>query len=190
MKKIFVQKGSIYRKLIAILVTLTAGAMLSGCGGDNLDDLRGYVKEVQSRKKARIEPLPELKPYETFTYAAGDRRDPFEAALRPATAPLTATAQNAGTSGLSPDLARRKEALEEFSLDTLRMVGSLEQQADIWAIIQANDGTIHRIRPGNYAGQNHGKVINITEEKVDLIEIAPDGLGGWVEREASLALSD
>lgn len=190
MKKLLQQKVSACNRFTAVLMTVAASVMLSGCGGDDLDDLREYVKEVQSRKKARIEPLPELKPYETFTYAAGERRDPFEPALRPATAPLATAAQNAGTSGLAPDLNRRKEALEEFPLDTLRMVGSLEQMGDIWAIIQANDGTIHRVKPGNYAGQNHGKVINITESKVDLIEIAPDGLGGWVEREASLALSE
>jgi len=165
--------------------------VLSGCGGDNLGDLREYIEDVKSRKKARIEPLPELKPYETFIYEANDRRDPFDGALTAAPSALASNvASGAKGSGIQPDSNRRKEALEEFPLDSLRMVGSLEQSSGIWAIIKASNGTVHRVKTGNYAGQNHGKITSINENEIKLLEIAPDGLGGWIEREASLALSE
>ena len=93
-------------------------------------------------------------------------------------------------SGISPVADRPQEPLEEFPLDSLRMVGTLERNEDSWALIKASDDTIHRIKPGNYIGQNHGKIISVNEYAVDLTEIIPDGMGGWMERHASVALSE
>jgi len=165
------------------------GATLVGCATENFDDLRAYVDEVKARKTARIEPLPVLKPYETFVYHATDlTRDPFTTGDKVGQQETVATAR--GTSGIRPDFNRRKETLEEFSLDTLRMVGSLAKGDEMWGIISASDGTVHRIKAGNYVGQNHGKITHISEERIALIEIVSDGLGGWIEQEASLALSE
>ncbi|MDH5191011.1 MAG: pilus assembly protein PilP [Gammaproteobacteria bacterium] len=180
------------KNLISLRVlTITFVAItLVACGSDNLGDLRDYVADVKSRKKARIQPLPELKPHETFFYEASNRRDPFEEALTAQPETLAKTTSNGNAKGLRPDANRRKEALEEFPLDTLRMVGSLEQKSSMWAIIKASDGTVHRVKTGNYVGQNHGKITQVREDEIKLLEIAPDGLGGWIERDASLALSE
>ncbi len=93
-------------------------------------------------------------------------------------------------SGIRPDVNRPREALEEYPLDSLRMVGTLEQGGQMWALVRAEDGTIHRVQPGNYVGQNYGRITRITESKIELVEIVPDGLGGWMERPATLALSE
>lgn len=165
---------------------LALGLGLAGCGGGNTDDLRTFVSDVRGRQQARIEPLPEFKPYETFLYQASDMRSPFS----PGT-PSQAEQVLAGNgSTLHPDANRPREALEDFPLDTLRMVGTLEQHGQSWGLVLASDGTIHRVQPGNYAGQNHGKIKEITEYEIALTEIVPDGLGGWMERPASLALSE
>ncbi len=133
------------------------GVMLTGCGGDNMQDLRDYVAEVKTRKKGRIEPLPEIKQIETYVYSAGDRRDPFTPSVSgsPEAAPV---AEN----GLAPDPLRRKEELEGFSLDSIRMVGTLEQKESIWGLVTTKDGTIFRVKPGNYMGQNNGQITRIS----------------------------
>jgi len=165
---------------------LALGLSLAGCSNSNTDDLRSFVSDVRGRQQARIEPLPEFKPYETFLYQASELRSPFS----PGT-PSQAEQVLAGSgSNIHPDANRPREALEDFPLDTLRMVGTLEQHGQSWGLVLASDGTIHRIQPGNYAGQNHGRIKEITEYEIALTEIVPDGLGGWMERPASLALSE
>ncbi|HSG12095.1 MAG TPA: pilus assembly protein PilP [Gammaproteobacteria bacterium] len=171
------------------LILAAAIYTLAGCSGDPTIDLAEYVKEVKNQHRSAIEPLPEFKPYESFSYAAADLRDPF-------TAPAFSHQQAAvisdkpASSGIKPDFERPTEPLEEFPLDSLRMVGTLEQLKDNWALINDTDGTIHRVQPGNYAGQNHGKITRITDFEVELTEIVPDGIGGWIERQASIAISE
>lgn len=174
-----------YPLVVAALSLAMAG--LTGCGGANTQDLERYVQEVTAQQPSRIEPLPEFKPYETFLYAAEDLRSPFIAtdAVRP-DAPLA----QAGGNGIQPDLQRPREPLEASPLDALRMVGTLEQFGESWGLVRMIDGTIHRVQPGNYLGHNHGKISRITENRIELTEIIPDGLGGWQERQASLALSE
>lgn len=167
---------------------LAVGLTLTGCGGSNTEDLQQFVADVRNRQPTKIEPLPEFKPYETFLYQAGDLRSPFDpGAGGQAEQALAGTGSN---NGLRPDSNRPREPLEEFPLDTLRMVGTLSQQGQSWGLVLANDGTIHRVQPGNYLGQNHGKIKQISEFEIELLEIVPDGLGGWMERPASLALSE
>jgi type IV pilus assembly protein PilP len=153
---------------------------LSGCADGN-DDLRARIEEIKSRPGGRIEPLPEVKPYETFSYAAADQRSPFEAG-----APATAGVQN----GLRPDTNRPREFLEQFSLDTLKMVGTLDLGGRNYGLIQSRDGLVHRVLPGNHLGQNDGRITAVEEGKISLIEIVPDGMGGFIERPAALALRD
>ena len=93
-------------------------------------------------------------------------------------------------SGIRPDTTRRKEELEAYSLDTLRMVGTLTMNDELWALIKASDGTIHRIKKGNYVGLNYGEIIRILDDRIELMEIVPDKPGTWREQQASLALAE
>jgi type IV pilus assembly protein PilP len=167
------------------IVTLSCG--LLACSSDPTADLEEYVEKVKSQQTSRIDPLPEFKPYESFAYQAADLRGPF---TEPTFSHPQATTTQASNNGLKPDFDRPTEPLEEFPLDSLRMVGTLEQNDENWALINDTDGTIHRVQPGNYAGQNHGKITRVTEFEVELTEIVPDGIGGWLERQASIAISE
>jgi type IV pilus assembly protein PilP len=151
-----------------------------------MSDLQSWVSQVLARKSRKIEPLPEIKPYEVYAYASKAARDPFESFVKDE--PERPEEQVQITSGIHPDFDRNREELEAFPLDSLRMVGTVEKDQDIWGIILASEGTIYRIQVGNYMGRNHGKISNIQEDRVELTEIIPDGLGGWQERQASLAL--
>jgi type IV pilus assembly protein PilP len=163
---------------VALLASMLA--LLAGCGND-LDDLQAQVDEIKSRPGTGIEPLPEVKPYETFDYAATEERSPFEPGMAP-----SANAPNA----IRPDQNRTREFLEQFSLDTLRMVGTVKLQGRFYGLVQTNDGLVHRVLPGNHLGQADGRVTTIEEGKISLIEIVPDGMGGFIERPAALALSE
>ncbi len=164
---------------------LLSMALLAGCAGGGLSDLQQYVEEVKAREPRQIDPLPELKQVETYVYKTGERRTPFhlggggldEDSVKP-------------TSGISPDPLRRKEELEQFPLDSLRMVGSLEEEDTIWALVTARDGTLFRVHAGNYMGENHGQITHVSEDQIGLTEIVPDGTSGWKERQASVALSE
>jgi len=168
--------------LVAILAL-----MMAACSGDNLGDLRNFVKQEEAKPGGRVEPIPEVKPFESFAYRPAGRKSPFEPwGLSTGTAKATAAKKG----GLHPDLNRRREALEAFPLDTLKMVGTVTQKDGKWAIIKAPDNLIYRVTIHNYLGQNHGHIIKIRDDKVELVEIVPDGLGGWQERRASLVLAD
>ncbi len=170
----------------ALAAALLAGS-LAACAGNNTEDLRSYVESVKSRQHARVEPLPEFAPFETHLYNAMNARDPFTPPSYSTPKSQVATTSNGG---LTPDFNRPREPLESEPLDSLRMVGTLGRDQESWALIRMSDSTIHRVKPGNYVGQNHGKIVNITESEVEVTEIVPDGLGGWIERQASLALSE
>lgn len=175
-------------KLIQPLAALVAlSSVLAGCSTSNTQDLQEFVKATRNKQNSRIEPLPEFKPYETFLYQASNLRNPFAPSV---SGQLDRMLKPEDGSGIHPDVNRPREALEDYPLDTLRMVGTLEQDGNSWALVQASDNTIHRVQPGNYLGQNHGKIIHIDEYEIELMEIVPDGLGGWMERPASLALSE
>jgi type IV pilus assembly protein PilP len=152
----------------------------AGCSSD-LDELQQKVAEIKSRPGERIEPLPEIKPYESFTYAASSLRSPFIPS-----APVRSDVANA----VRPDSKRPREFLEQFPIDTMKMVGTLQLQGRTYGLVQGKDGLVHRVLPGNYMGQNDGRVISITPTKISIIEIIPDGVGGYIERPAALALNE
>ena len=166
------------RRWLLAAIPLLALA-LGGCGGDN-GDLRRYIEDVKARKSKDIEPIPQIQPYQPFTYIAEGRRDPF------AKAPSARASGPGG--GVMPDLKRNREPLEEFPLDALRMVGTLSIRGQQFALIRAPDAVVHRITVGNYMGQNYGKVMGITDAEISLKEIVPDGFGGYIERPATLVL--
>ncbi|HUS23683.1 MAG TPA: pilus assembly protein PilP [Candidatus Binatia bacterium] len=165
-----------------LAVATTVAALLAGCSGD-MNDLEQYAAEVKGRKSRAIDPIPQPKPYEPFSYAPGDRRDPFLAVLQ-------SREDLSGAAGaIRPDTNRPKEPLEEFSLDALRMVGTIVQKGHAYALLKAPDGVVHRVSIGDHMGQNFGKVTDISETEITLTEIIPDGLGGWMQRPATIALA-
>ena len=165
-----------------LIIMVFVAAFLSGCAKD-VSDLEQYIAEVHAKKGGRIEPLPQIKPYDTFVYSASDLRSPFLPAVedRP---------ENAFTSTVRPDQTRAREFLERFPLDTLRMVGTLELGGGAYALIKDADGLLHRVREGNHMGQSEGRITEISGSEIKLIEIISDGLGGYIERPAAVVLSD
>lgn len=165
--------------LAALVVTL----ILGGCGDSGMADLEQYVEKVKTRDPGPIEPLPDVKQIDTFVYEPRDRRDPFVADARGEEAAAAAPG-----SSLAPDPLRRKEELEQFSLDALRMVGTLEQNQTMWGLVRTQGGDLHRVRVGNYMGQNNGQITRIGEDAIELTEVVSDGPGAWREREATVQL--
>ncbi len=164
-----------------LLLVLSLG--LVACGGD-MDDLDQYINEIKARPGGRIDPLPEITPYEVFTYVADVEgiRSPF--------VPDTPQATGTAAGGTRPDPDRSREYLEGFPLDTLGMVGTLYIGDTMYGLVQTSDGLIHRVVPGNYMGQNDGRITDISESEITLVEIISDGIGGYIERDAAISLSD
>jgi type IV pilus assembly protein PilP len=164
------------------LLPLAALAMLAlaGCSND-MEKLEQQVAEIKGRPGERIEPLPEIKPYESFTYNAASLRSPFVP---------SAPVRSDMASGVRPDVKRPREFLEQFPLDTMRMVGTLQLQGRNYGLVQGKDGLVHRVLPGSFMGQNDGRILSITATRISIIEIVPDGLGGYIERPAALALTE
>jgi len=165
------------------LILSLAVVGMTACSSDN-DDLDQYINEVKARPGGRIAPLPEITPYEIFTYVADAEqiRSPFV----PDTPQVTAGRGG----GPRPVEDRSPEFLEGHSLDTLRMVGTLDISETLFGLVQTSDGLIHRVVPGNYMGQNDGRITGITESEIDIVEIISDGIGGYIERDAAISLSD
>jgi type IV pilus assembly protein PilP len=153
---------------------------LSGCASD-MDKLQAQVADIKSRPGERIEPLPEIKAYQSFTYNASNMRSPFVP---------SAPVRNDVANSVRPDSKRTREFLEQFPLDTMQMVGTLQLQGRNFGLVQGKDGLVHRVLPGNFMGQNDGRVVSITPTRISIIEIVPDGLGGYIERPAALALNE
>ena len=174
--------GSNLKGLMLSILVLAFGA--AGCGGD-MDDLDKFINETKALPGGRIEPLPEITPYEIFTYVADAEgfRSPFVP-----DAPQGAVGAAAG--GTRPDRDRSREFLEQYPLDTLRMVGTMELDNTNYGLVQTSDGLIHRVVAGNYLGQNDGRIINVNESGIEIVEIISDGIGGYLEREAAVGLAD
>lgn len=162
-----------------LLIPFAAAALLGGCSSE-LDELKNFVRDSDKGLPRRIDPLPAVKPFEPFTYEGFDLPDPFK--------PRKLSAPKEGTAGgLAPDLNRRKEPLEAFPLEQLKMVGTLSQGNDIYALVRA-DKTLYRVKKGNYMGQNFGLITDVTDGEIKLKEIVQDSAGDWAERASVLPL--
>jgi type IV pilus assembly protein PilP len=151
-----------------------------------MGDLHAFVQQTKVKHHGKVDPLPEFPPYENFVYAPDQLRDPF----KPQTDQMVAANYDTQYRGPRPEQGRRKEPLESFPLDSLKMVGLLQQSDQTWGLVKDPNGTIHRIQPGNYAGQNNGKINIVGESSIDILELVPDGLSGWVNRNAKLAMRE
>lgn len=164
-------------------LTIVLCCGLAACGGEQYSDLRQFVKDSEKLPHGRIPPLPDVKPYEPFTYDAYNLIDPFKP--RKIEPPKT---QAGG--GVQPDLARRKEPLEAYPLENLRMVGTLQQNKQTYALVKSPDNNLFRVKSGNYLGQNFGLITTISESTIKLKEIVQDSGGDWTERVSTLTLAE
>lgn len=169
-------------------LSVCMASLLAACSqGGGFSDLDQFMEETRSKPRGFVEPLPEFKSYEAFTYSSADRRAPFEP---PVDVELTMVDEQP-QSNIEPDLDRPREVLENFGLTELEMVGTLSGGGgSLYALIADSDGGVHRVRAGNYMGQNYGRIIGVSDSRIELIEIVPNGRGGWVERPRSLSLDE
>lgn len=176
------QKRLSRTSLISVLIIISQ-LLISGCTDQDMSDLQAYVREIKAQKRGSIPPLPEFKQHKMYTYQAQDIRDPFIPVVD------VEVVTKRGYSGPRPDESRIKEPLESFSLDTLRMMGTMEQGENHWVLIQDPDGLLHRLSVGNYLGLNNGRIIDLSDERIEIVELVPDG-NGWQQRNAGIALSE
>jgi type IV pilus assembly protein PilP len=170
------------RQLVAALVVV----LLSGCEGGEHSDLKAELDRLTRDLPRRVDPLPQVKPYEPVAYEAFDLADPFG----PKKIELATKSGGPGGGGLlGPDLNRPKEPLEAYPLETLKMVGTLSRQKRSFALVKADSG-LYRVTVGNYMGQNFGVITKITESEITLRELIQDSAGDWAERESALLLQE
>ena len=172
--------------LMRIPVLALAMLALAGCtrgvtsSPGEAPNLEKWVADVKARPAPALDPLPVMQQFETFEYAAQNLRDPFSNAF----------SDESGGSGPRPDPSRPRQALEQFPLDSLDMVGTIGTGPGMIGLVMAPDKVTYRVRPGAYMGQNDGRITAIHEDRIELVELVPDGAGGWLERPASVALED
>jgi len=172
---------------------VAAVLVLAGCVSSDISDLEQWTQEVMSRPGGRIEPLPEIKPYEAYSYKGTelDKRDPFEPFYEVRQAQVEDVVDDGLTEEMEREIKHRhREELEQYELDSLRMVGTMEDDDTQWGIVQDPEGVVHRVRVGNYMGRNVGKITNIFENRIVLREIIKNNQGRWEERQASIALTE
>jgi type IV pilus assembly protein PilP len=171
-------------KLRTIAIALSV-VTLAACSGEQHSDLRQFVKDSENLPRGRIPPLPEVKPYEAFSYDAFDLLDPFVARkIEPPKGIKVA-------GGIEPpDPDRRKEPLEAYPLENLEMVGTLNQKKQFHALVKTPDNNLFRVTTGNFMGQNFGRIISISESTIQLKELVQDSSGEWKEEERTMLLQD
>jgi len=156
-----------------------ACVLLAGCGGESHQDLRAWMTDQGKGARGRVDPLPQIKPYEPFAYNAFDLPDPFKPRKIEPTK---------GGSKLAPDLTRRREPLEAYPLESLNMVGTLAKGKSTYALVRTPDRDVYQVSAGNYLGQNFGVILGITESEIRMKELVQDGSGDWTERTGALQL--
>jgi len=163
------------------LSVIAATLVLAACSGGEFSDLKEFVDSSSQGLRGRVDPLPQVKPYEPMSYSAFELPDPF----RPR---KIEPEKGSANSGPTPDLGRRKEALEAYPLESLKMVGTLERSSERWALLKTPDNNLYRVRKGNYLGQNFGVIAMITDSSITLKELIQDTGGSWSERTSNLQL--
>lgn len=169
---------------VAGTMLMVGATLLSGCGNNEFNDLQVFMEETRARPAGAIEPLPQVRPYEAFTYSASSLRSPFQPPVR-----IDLSQRERGSQDIKPDEDRPRQFLEGFNIEGFEMVGVLSNQQGMQALIRGA-GSVHRVKIGDYLGRNHGRVTSIEEGRVDVVEIVPDGEGGWLERPRTLSLPE
>jgi len=173
--------GQRLRHAAAAALALVLGA----CGGNDFSDLDQFMAEKKARPGGVIAPIPTFKAYEPFAYSATRLRSPFDRPIA-----VREIAKLAGSSAIKPDFERPKEFLEQFTFDSLSMVGTLARGGREWALVRDPDGGIHRVTEGNFLGRDHGEIVELSDTYLAVVEIVSDGTSdGWVERPRTIELS-
>ena len=163
--------------LLSIVTPLVL--LIAGCGGESHQDLRAWMQEQGKGVRGKLDPLPQVRPYEPFAYNAFDLPDPFKPRkIEPVK----------GGSKLAPDINRRKEPLESFPLESLEMVGTLQRGKNVYGLVRTGEKDIYQVKVGNYMGQNFGVIFDVHDAEIRLKELVQDGAGDWTERTSSLQL--
>jgi len=171
------------RKLVLVGGALVVS--LSGCHStEGVRDLQQFTKEAYKARKPEITPLPEVKPYERYEYSSSDEVDPFN---KQNLAPPEDQLPDAGE---GPDTLRRKQPLEKYPLDGLKMVGTMEKSDIRWVILSAPDNVTYHARVGDFVGQNYGKIEKIAEDKIDIVETIKNPVGRWIKRKSVLEVAE
>lgn len=163
---------------------LLCALLLSACGESDVDQVRSWMKQVEAETRPSVKPLPEPKTFTSFAYAANDALDPFNASKL-----LAEMAKNRPGGAQAPDQNRRKEFLESFPLDAMKMVGTMEKNRVVYGLVQI-DRTVYQVKSGQYAGQNYGLITGVDEDAITVREIVQDAAGDWVERISKLELQE
>jgi type IV pilus assembly protein PilP len=172
-------------KLMRLACIALLGSAFAGCGaGNDFSDLQVFMEDVYKRPQGAIEPLPKFQAYEVFTYGAAGLRSPFQPPVK-----IDLANQQKRSASVKPDETRIRQFLEGFNIEVFEMVGTLGKDGGIFALVRGAGG-VHRVKVGDYLGRNHGRVVAIDEAKIEVVEIVPDGEGGWLERPRSLTLSE
>lgn len=162
------------RKALPLLVL----ALVAGCSSRDAD-LESFIAQTKQEQPGGVEPLPDVKPQESFTYSAQNMRSPFQ----------PGGSGDSSAQGVRPISNRNREYLEQFPLDTLTMKGTMRLGNRTYGLVQTRDGIVHRVLPGQYMGQSEGRIIAVEPSRITLTEIVADQLGGYIERPATLALA-
>ena len=174
---------------IRITVPILLGCLMAACGSSEQDELQHWIAEQRTATKPRVQPIPEPKKFTPQPYTQETATDPFSVqkltqALKRESAQTTS---NAGL--ITPELARRKEPLEAYPLDSMGMVGSVNKQGQPFALLRV-DSLLYQVKVGDYLGQNYGRITRIAETEIALREIVQDAAGEWIERPATLQLQE
>jgi type IV pilus assembly protein PilP len=153
--------------------------LLTACSSGGEEDLRAWMAEQGTAARGKIAPIPPMRPYEAFTYNAFDQSDPFKPRKI-----------ESGKGARGPDMTRRREALESYPLETLKMVGTLQRGQATIGLIRGNDNKVFQVRQGNYVGQNFGVITSVGEGEITLKELFQDGAGDWAERQSKIMLQE
>lgn len=172
------------KKTVHLGLLTVLAVSLAGCNNGSFADLQAYMDEVRAQPRGRIEAMPKEVVYEPFTYRAASLRSPFQPPVK-----LEQALKERASSNVKPDDTRVKDFLEGFALESFAMVGTLENLGGAYALVRGADG-VHRVRIGEYMGRNHGRIVAITANTIEIVELVPDGADGWLERPRTLTLQE
>ena len=172
-----------------LLIALAVVALLAGCGGEGHEELQQWMAEQKANTKPQVTPIPEPKKYTPLPYAQDKAFDPFSNQKLTQALKRDETQTKESAALIAPELNRRKEPLEAYPLDAMSMVGSLVKQGQPVALVQV-DKLLYQVRPGNYLGQNYGRITKVGETEVELRELVQDAGGEWIERKSMLQLQE
>lgn len=164
------------QKMLRIFITCIVGLLLTACEQKSHQDVVDFIAESKRKQPGKVAALPPLSPYKPYVYSGAQKRSPFEP---PAVVERKVLAAK---SNVKPDLNRQKQRLESFDFSSLSMVGTIKRGDVIWALIRDPQGSIDRVKTGYYLGRNHGRIVALDNQGLDVIEIVPNGLDGWLER--------